>query len=153
MVIEMEKIKVFIKDENGLEQKKGKLDRDSEFVEIKKKVGFLTREKERYDIKCSHIIPLIKRRKRGKIGIEKVEVEYVIFVDRKSRKSFQIGKSELKEVDQKTRNKLDYLIDRNFWKALIGRVKISLFTALTLMFAGYGIIRFIEYFITIVMSR
>lgn len=144
----MEKIKVFIKDENGLEQKKGKLDRDSEVVEIKKKAGFLTREKERYDIKCSHIIPLIKRFRRGKI-----QVEYVIFVDRKSRKSFEIGNSKLKEVDQKTRNKLDYLIDRNFWKALIGRVKISLFTALTLMFAGYGIIGFIEYFITIVMSR
>jgi len=146
------KIKVFVKDGTRLEQYKAKYDPDNQICEIRKKIGFLSSEPERFEVNSDHIVELVKK---GKIREGNINVEYWVIVDRKSRKSIPIGESNNPNsfVDQKIRNQLDYLIDRSFWKALVGKVKISIFTALILMFAGYGLIRFIEHFFNLIMTR
>ena len=151
------KLKVFVKDGHRIEPyKKGKYDPDDQIVTIKKKTGLFTREPERFLVNPEHIYELVKGKK----------VEYWVIVSRRSRKSAKIGGRKVDvhgesepigdndppDVDQKLRNKLDFLIDKGFWKAMIERVKISTFTALTLMFAGYGIIRFLEWMIFYVMQ-
>lgn len=142
----MEKIKVFIKNGDTIEEQyKGKYDPDDELVEIKKRTGLLTREPERYQIDSNHIIKVLKKRGRS------LTVEKWVIVDRKTRKSVLIGNSKASNVNQQVRNQLDFLVDKGFWKALMERVRISTFTALILMFAGYGILRFIEYFFSIAM--
>ena len=152
------KLKVFIKDGHRIEEYKGKYDPDDQIIEIKKKTGLFTREPERFLVNPEHIVEFVKRGGR---------VEYWVIVSRRSRKSVEIGKGKSIEVsgesepignddppdvDQKLRNKLDFLIDKNFWKAMIERVKISTFTALMMMFAGYGIIRFLEWMIFYIMQ-
>jgi len=142
----LEKIKVFIKNGDTIEEQyKGKYDPDDELVEIKKRTGLLTREPERYQIDSNHIIKVLKKRGRS------LTVEKWVIVDRKTRKSVLIGNSKASNVNQQVRNQLDFLVDKGFWKALMERVRISTFTALILMFAGYGILRFIEYFFSIAM--
>ena len=138
------KLKVFVKDGSRIEEyKKGKYDPDDQIVEIKKKVGLFTREPERFNVNPDHIVEVVKGKR----------VEYWVFVNRRTRNSEPIGNvDDPPDVDQKLRNKLDFLIDKGFWKAMIERVKISTFTALTLMFAGYGIIRFLEWMIFYVMQ-
>lgn len=138
------KLKVFVKDGIRIEPyKKGKYDPDDQIVEIKKKVGLFTREPERFNVNPDHIVEVVKGKR----------VEYWVFVNRRTRNSEPIGNvDDPPDVDQKLRNKLDFLIDKGFWKAMIERVKISTFTALTLMFAGYGIIRFLEWMIFYVMQ-
>jgi hypothetical protein len=145
-LIFLEKIKVFIKNGDTIEEQyKGKYDPDDELVEIKKRTGLLTREPERYQIDSNHIIKVLKKRGRS------LTVEKWVIVDRKTRKSVLIGNSKASNVNQQVRNQLDFLVDKGFWKALMERVRISTFTALILMFAGYGILRFIEYFFSIAM--
>ena len=116
----------------------------------------MTREPERFTVNPDHIYQKIKR--GGK-------VEFWVFVNRRTRKSDQIGndKKEVQsipignehdppEVDQEERNKLDFLVDKAFWKAMIEKARISTFTALIMMFAGYGIIRFLEWMIFYIMQ-
>ena len=137
------KVKVFVKDGHRVEEYKGKYDPDDQIIEIIKKTGLLTREPERFQVNPNHIYHEIKR---GKI-------KSFIYVNRRTRKSVPIGKeNDPPEVDQETRNKLDFLVDKAMWKALIEKVKISTFTALIFMFAGYGILRFLEWMIFYIMQ-
>ncbi len=43
------------------------------------------------------------------------------------------------EIDGKTKNTLDYLIEEKFWKSLIAKAKLPLSTILILLFAGGGL--------------
>ena len=154
------KLKVFVKDGHRIEEYKAKYDPDDQIVEIKKKTGLLTREPERFKINPDHIYERLK--KGGK------KIEYWVFVSRRSRESVKIGNgkkievsgesepignlNDPPEVDQKKRNKLDFLVDKAFWKAMIEKARISTFTALIMMFAGYGIIRFLEWMIFYIMQ-
>jgi len=150
------KLKVFVKDGSRIEEyKKGKYDPDDQLVEIKKKTGVLTRELERFKINPQHIYQKVKKRGR---------VEFWVFVNRRTRKSeplksknepasLSIGnENDPPEVDQQERNQLDFLVDKAFWKAMIEKARISTFTALIMMFAGYGIIRFLEWMIFYIMQ-
>ncbi len=44
-----------------------------------------------------------------------------------------------KQVDGKTKNVLDYLIEERFWKSLIAKAKLPLSTVIILLCAGGGI--------------
>ena len=142
----METLKVLLKDGSRLEGiYKGKYDPDDQIVEIKKKTGLFTREPERFEINPDHIYQFKKRRKRN--------VEFWVIINRRTRKSEPIGNlNDPPEVDQEERNKLDFLVDKAFWKAMIEKARISTFTALIMMFAGYGIIRFLEWMIFYIMQ-
>jgi len=86
-------------------------------------------------------------KRRGK------KIEYWVIINRRSRKSEPIGNlNDPPEVDQETRNKLDFLVDKAMWKTLIEKVRISTFTALIFMCAGYGILRFLEWMIFYIMQ-
>ena len=141
----MVKLKVFVKDGHRIEEYKGKYDPDDQIIEIKKKTGLFTREPERFKINPDHIYEKLKR--RGK------KIEYWVIVNRRSRKSEPIGNlNDPPEVDQETRNKLDFLVDKAMWRALIEKVRISTFTAIIFMCAGYGILRFLEWMIFYIMQ-
>jgi len=143
-MVRMMKLKVFVKDGHRIEEYKGKYDPDDQLIEIKKKTGLFTKEPERFKVNPDHIYERLRR--GGKI-------EYWIVVNRRSRESEPIGNSDdPPEVDQEKRNKLDFLVDKAMWKALIEKVRISAFTALIMMFAGYGIIRFLEWMIFYIMQ-
>ena len=55
-------------------------------------------------------------------------------------------------VDQEVRNTLDYLVDKANWEGRRARGKISTTTFLTILFAGYGILRFLEWMIFYIMQ-
>jgi len=57
------------------------------------------------------------------------------------------------EMDMEIANILDYHTERAFWRGLIQSTKLALSTLLITMFAGYGIIRFIEWILTAVFQR
>lgn len=55
--------------------------------------------------------------------------------------------------DMHLANQLDYHTERAFWKGLIQSTKLALSTTLILMFAGYGIIRFVEWILSSIFGR
>ena len=92
--------------------------------------------------------------------------EYVVYVDNASRKSVTVqrvkeiiedGKKKTEavtetvdcarsvtlhnggDVDQKERNKLNYLTQQSFWKSLMEKRKLPVSTVLLILFAGMGI--------------
>lgn len=65
----------------------------------------------------------------------------VVFVDNATRSSRAIHTDA--PIDQSTANKLNFLIEPAFWKAIVEKRKISMGTALALLMAGVGVYTFI----------
>jgi len=138
------KLKAFIIDGNRIEEFKGDYDPDDGLVEIKRRKGFLRGKKTRFQVVSSHIKHLHNR--RGKF------VGYGVFLDAKERISVDLPNNGDDPINQEIRNTLDYLVDKAHWEGSRSRGKIGGLTLLTLMFAGYGIIRFLEWMIFYIMQ-
>lgn len=136
------KINVLVKDGNKIYPYKGKYDESNHLVEIKKKTGIITREIKRFLVDANHL----------QILFEKGKPKLFVIVDNRSCKSVPLGDND-PPFDKDLENTLDYLIDKAKWEGRRARQTIKGFTVFTLMFSGYGIIRFIEWILTAILGK
>ena len=138
------KVRVFVVDGSRIEEHKGEYDPDDQLVEIKRKVGTFRKRKTRFQVVSSHIKHL--HNSKGKFK------GYGVFVDAKERISTDLLNNGDDPVNQEIRNTLDYLVDKAHFEVRKSIGKIGGLTLIVLMFAGYGIIRLLEWMIFYVMQ-
>jgi hypothetical protein len=159
-----QKIEVKLVDGNRLISiKKGKWDTQRQVIEVKK--GF-RKGIEVFAVKDSkHIYEHWE--KKGK----RWKVKLWAFVDNNTRETISFETEGIKtitqgsptiglkaesggydKIDLKKRLALSFLSLEAFFKYIGGKQKIPTLQLIITMFAGYGILRFVEYFITIIMS-
>lgn len=156
------KLTVNIIDKHKIFKAKGSYDPEHRLLEVKKRA--LSREIMRFIVDPDHIYEQIGSKPRYVVFVDNahrtsvpIERKKTIIEDGKKREEIltetvQAGESikvhSEDDIDLKTGNVLDYHTERGFWKALIQAHKIALSTLLITMFAGYGIIRFVEWLLT-----
>lgn len=156
-----QKIEVKIVDGNRIFHKKGYWDTQRNVIEVKK--GF-RKGVEVYAVKDTKHIFEHWQKKGGKL-----KLKLWAFVDNNTRETVSFEKNGAKisvegkptigldasdgglyKMDLKKRLALSFLSLEAFFKYIGGKQKIPTLQLLLSMFAGYGIFRFIEYFLTLV---
>lgn len=163
----MDKIKVNaqIVDKHKIYSARGKYDPETRFLEVRRG---LRREILRFIVDPDHLYEMVRHgRSRGR---------YTVFLDNAKRRSIElkqvketiengVKKTEVEvknvnvngesiklhnddDIDLELANKLDYHTERGFWRALLQSHKIPTTTLLITMFAGYGILRFVEWILS-----
>ncbi|MEM1590277.1 MAG: hypothetical protein QW175_07655 [Candidatus Bathyarchaeia archaeon] len=171
------KLDTWVFDKNKVFLTKGRFDADSNILTVKYRSGFRA-VPMRFIVDPSHIYSVVSKKNRSvvfvdvsnrrSIQIPKLMVKRVtVEVDGKKvneaktetvmenveidGESVQMHSND--DPDMELANKLDYHTERAFWRGLIQSTKLALSTLLITMFAGYGVIRFIEWILTAVFRK
>lgn len=171
------KLKVWVFDKNKIFLTRGKLDLESNILTVRYRHGFRA-SPLRFLVDPQHIYNVVNQKNRSIIFVD-VTTRRSIEVPRRKIQKVTVevnGKKvnetktetvvENVEVDgnsvqmhsdddpnMKLANILDFHTERAFWRGLIQSAKLALSTILITMFAGYGVIRFLEWILTAVFQK
>ncbi len=124
------KLKIEMKDKKNLFPLRGTYDPDTRILKVQRSLRqtFPTN----YKVDPDHIYFRIKG----------TRTEKIVYIDNATRASIpleQAGAQQNQDIDGKTKNTLDYLIEEKFWKSLIAKSKLPLSTLIIVLCAGGGI--------------
>jgi len=143
-------------DKHRIFSLKAKYDPTTRLAEVKTRIR--RRVKTRFVIDPDHIyqeirgfkgrkrtnVVYVDNAKRESVQIERVReiIEDDVKRTEKTKEQVEAPKSvsihSNEPIDQKKRNKLDYLLEAKFWKSLIEKRRLPLSTLLICLFAGAG---------------
>lgn len=167
-MVEKMKLKVNLVDKHHIFPLKAKYNPNTRLAEVKK--GLRKKVVERFKIDPDHVyqkhrrfakpqrVAYVDNASRESIKVETVKkiIEEGKEKEEKGEKEIEVKKSVKlhndNEIDQKKRNILDLLVERNFWLSIMTKNKLALTTILIMLFAGMGLGHILEYLIQYMFS-